>query len=244
MKKLVSAAMVGLFILASGPSGAAERAAKEKYEATLLAQVMTAARQVLAENQGLINEPNLGDKGFTADVFAQKTIERSKRLFSIDPSDAAMPPVVKLLWESMNEVVREAQHLINEKGKSYKGFLPVVFARQTSAKFTAKMPGAYAKLTSIREIIHNPVNDPDDWEEKILMRFRKEELPKGEPYSEITTFRGKRSLRLIQPEYFLPVCLTCHGDPKGSIEPISKTKLCGQKPGAGGSGFSIALPLE
>src|ERR1700739_506398 len=54
--------------------------------ATSLADMLRAGRQVISNNQGLINDPNLGDKGRTGQVVLQQAVEIYKKATGIDPS--------------------------------------------------------------------------------------------------------------------------------------------------------------
>lgn len=222
---------------------AQEEGRREKQIAEQVAKLMTAARGVVAGWQGTINNPDLGEKGFTPEVFAEETTKKAREQFGLDPNNEALPQEVKAMWEAMKNVVNEAQPVINKRGAGYKGFVPAVFARQCAGKWGAKIPGVYAKLTTVATL-HNPVNKPDDWEKKVLDQYRENpDYNNKQPYYEVTTLKGIRVLRLIQPEYFVAACLTCHGKPEGEKGPGGVIK-CGQEDGAGGSGFSIALPIQ
>ncbi len=231
-------------LVATGLSMAfAQEGARQRHTAELLAKLMVASRQIISENQKLFNDPDVGDKGFTPSAFADKAGANFKRLYGLDiKTDKTLPSEVQMLWQAMQDVVKDAQPVINKKGMAFKGFLPAVFARQSAAKFTAKVPGAYAKLTSIPDV-HNKVNTPDEWEAKVLAKFLKPDYPKGTPFSEVADKGGKKMLRLIQPEYFVESCMPCHGEPKGEKGPGGVVK-CGKKPGTGGAGFSIGLKVE
>ena len=111
-----------------------------------------------------------------------------------------------------------------------------------AGKFTAKVPGAYAKLTTVTPI-RNPVNKPDEWEAKACNMFRSSNYEKNKQYSEVTTFRGKKALRLMQPEYYGEGCMACHGSPKGEVH-VGGGKKEGLKVGEAGAGFSIVIPLK
>lgn len=220
----------------------AEEGDKERQVAESIAKIITGARVVISENQKLFNDPNIGDKGFTVSVFEQKASAKIKELFGIDVKDKSIPSEAKAMWEATKQTVQEAQPIINKKGVAYKGFIPAVFAKIAAAKFMAKTPGAYAKLTTVTPI-RNIVNKPDEWESKAGNMFRSSGYEKGKPYSEIATMRGKKMLRLMQPEYYGAGCMSCHGVPKGETH-IGGGKKEGLKEGEAGAGFSIALPVK
>lgn len=239
---LVSVVTAGLLVMA-GSVSAQEEGKREKQIAEQVAKIMTGARKVVSGWQETINNPNLGDKGFTPEVFAEEASRKIREDSGIDVNSESLAPEVKAMWEAMKAVITEAQPVINKRGTGYKGFVPAVFARQASGKWGAKVPGVYAKLTTVATV-HNPVNKPDDWEKGVLDQFRANpDYNNRQPYYEVTTFKGSRSLRLIQPEYFVAACLNCHGKPEGEKGPGGIIK-CGQEEGAGGSGFSIALPIQ
>lgn len=224
------------------PVFAQEEGAKERQLAETIAKIITGARIIITENQELFNDPNTGDKGFSVPVFEQKAAAKIKDVFGVDVKDKSLAKEAKAMWEATKQTVQEAQPIINKKGVAYKGFIPAVFAKIAAAKFMAKTPGAYAKLTTVTPI-RNVVNKPDEWESKAGNMFRKSNYPKGKPYSEVSTMRGKKYLRLMQPEYYVSGCLVCHGTPKGEAH-VGGGKKEGLKEGEAGAGFSIALPLK
>ena len=215
---------------------------QERQVAEAIAKIITGARVVISENQKLLNDPNLGDKGFTVAVFEQKASAKIKELFGIDVKDKSLSLEAKAMWEATKQTVQEAQPIINKKGVAYKGFIPAVFAKIAAAKFMAKTPGAYAKLTTVTPI-RNIVNKPDEWESRAGNMFRSLSYEKGKPYSEVVTMKGKKMLRLMQPEYYGAGCMTCHGVPKGETH-IGGGKKEGLKEGEAGAGFSVALPVK
>lgn len=233
-------AVVVTFFLLLGAS--AQEGVKEREVAETIAKIITGARVIISENQFLFNDPNMGDKGFSVPVFEQKASAKIKDMFGINVYDKSLSLEAKAMWEAAKQAVKEAQPIINKKGIGYKGFIPAVFAKIAAAKFMAKAPGAYAKLTTVTPL-KNPLNRPDDWESKIGSMFKQSSYEKGKPYSEIATMKGKKYLRLMQPEYYSGACLNCHGTPKGESH-IGGGKKEGLKDGEGGAGFSIALPLK
>ena len=71
--------------------------------------------------------------------------------------------------DAMQEVVDEAQPVINDASRGFKGFLPAVFAYRVAERFDRKMNGlAYLKLTAPAELIRHVPNSPDVWEDAMI----------------------------------------------------------------------------
>src|SRR3954454_21320461 len=85
--------------------------------AALLADMLRSVRQVVAQNQPLINNPDLGDKGLTGDVVLRQTLGAFREKPGTDPDALEPEPrdarLVSALEASIREVVDEQQHLIN-----------------------------------------------------------------------------------------------------------------------------------
>jgi hypothetical protein len=77
--------------------------------ATSLADMLRAGRQVISNNQSLINDPNLGDRGLSGQVVLQQAIEIYKKATGIDPSsiDPASRPG-RLMHAQMDAIVEAA----------------------------------------------------------------------------------------------------------------------------------------
>ncbi|MDR1922317.1 MAG: response regulator [Candidatus Adiutrix sp.] len=85
--------------------------------------------------------------------------------------------------------------------------------------------GIVARITSLDPI--NPVNLPDPWEEAALMAIEESGL---DEVSEITKFRGRDYMRIMQPLAALKGCLDCH-------------KVYGDSMGSMRGGLSAAVPM-
>ncbi len=180
--------------------------------------LFSSGRAVISDNQDKINNAELGDKGLTGDVVITAAKEKYKANTGKDV-DAA-DPYQKAILDAIADVMKDAQPVINEKGKGFKGFLPAVFAGQVANKASEKLAGkAVIKLTAPKELVRNRKNKPDAWEDKAIEEtFKKAGYEKGKPFSEATTVDGKNAFRFIQPEYYKQSCLSCHGGPKGEID--------------------------
>ncbi len=213
MKKILYAATICMTGILSVPAYAGdEEIAKD------MSALFGAGRAVISDNQDKINDGNVGDKGLTGDVViaAAKEKYKEKAGKDVDANDQYQ----KAILDAIKEVMTDAQPVINEKGKGFKGFLPAVFAGQVANKASEKLAGkAVIKLTAPKELVRNRKNRPDDWENKAIEEtFKKAGYEKGKAFSETTTIDGKNAFRYIQPEYYKQSCLSCHGGPKGEVD--------------------------
>ncbi len=215
-------------------ASAQEKAAQE------IATLFRAARKVLSDNQTLINDAEKGDKGLSAAV----AVEKTKANYAADAgkpvneSDATL----KAMLEAVAAVMTDAQPLINEKGKGFKGFLPAVFARQVAERTNEKLSGrVFIKLTAPKEYLRNRANRPDEWENNVLEnKFRAASWEKGAAFGENGEHKGRKGYRLALPEYYGESCLTCHGEPKGERD-ISGGLKEGAKLGAVGGAVIVVV---
>jgi general secretion pathway protein A len=243
MRKLVMGLIgIGMVGLSFGWAPSAT-AGDEAETAELLITLLKSGRAVVSENQGLINDPSKGNKGFTDDFFAQQAMEKFKAKTKIDLAKAnnlPQGPLLKALLDSGKEVVAEAQMVINKQGIAFKGFLPAVFGRKTGEKFYQKT-GVKLRLTGLD--YRNPGNKPDDFEQEVLRMFADPRHPKGQQYVKTTMLAGKPVLRVMDPEYAGATCLSCHGSPKGERD-ITGMKKEGWKEGDLAGAISLTLPIK
>ncbi len=208
-----------------------------------------AARKVISDNQAHINDATKGDKGLSAAAVVQKTKENFqndlKRSVDDTPADSPTGLANAALLTAVGEVMTDAQVLINEQGKGFKGFLPAVFARQVAEKFNTGMNGrAFIKLTAPRDLLRNRSNRTDEWESsQIETKFRAAGWEHGKPVTEETTSKGRQAFRYLLPEYYGQSCLSCHGGTKGEIDITGGTKE-GAKLGELGGAISFAIYLD
>ncbi len=188
------------------------------------ATLLRSARAVISDNQALINDPEKGDKGLTADMVIETAIkkyqEKTGHPLPVFESGSLAAQAQKAMLESVREVVNQAQPLINEQGKGFKGFIPAVFTKQVGAAFSARMEGKmFLRLTAPKEFIRNRANRSDEWEEKVIeQKFKLADWPKSKEFEEQSSYKGAAAYRLALPEYYVESCLKCHGDPKGDLD--------------------------
>jgi len=138
--------------------------------------------------------------------------------------------------------MEQAQPLINDPEKGFKGFLPAVFAAQVAERFTKTMDGkAVIKLTAPSDLVRNRRNRPDEWESNAIETYlRTAAWEKDKPFAEVAKHKGRSAQRMILPEYYGESCLSCHGGPKGELDITGGAKEGGKLGDLGGA-ISIAI---
>ena len=192
--------------------------------AVSLARLLQAGRSVISSSQALINDPDRGDKGLTGDVVLAATIEKYKKLTSVNP--ASIDPasregrLLQAEMASIKEVMDENQTLINEKGSGFKGFIPATFARLVTERLQEKIGDvAEIKVTAPPKLVRNRKSRPDDWEKSIIeSKFLSPGWPRGQLYWQLATSKGREAFRVMVPEYYSASCLSCHGPKKGDMD--------------------------
>jgi hypothetical protein len=222
---------------------ASARAGNEVEVAEHLIELMKIGRGVISEHQATINDVTKAEKGITGDFVADIVMDQFKEKTKIDlrlPNAAPQTGVYLALVEAEREVVEEAQPVINRQGIGFKGFLHAVFARRVGEQFYKKT-GIRMKLTRID--YRNPNNKPDDFEQEVLRMFSDPRHPKERVYARNTMHDGRSVLRMLDPEYAVASCLSCHGEPKGEWD-IAGMKKEGWKEGDFAGAISLVLPLK
>jgi hypothetical protein len=213
----------------------------------LIAMLLISCRDVIAQNQDLINDSEKGDKGFTGDLYISKVMEHYKNATGIEisESDASSSDPVKkplgALLISTKDVINEYQRVINMKGRGFKNVIPAIVGRRTSYKYTKTMgAGYYLKQTSMK--YRNPANHPDAFENIALKKFEESAYQKVKGIGEaVANFNGLRVYRYMLPVYIEPSCLECHGDPKGKKDITGNIKE-GYREGELRGAISVMIP--
>jgi hypothetical protein len=232
-----------------------EAASQDEIDHTVLLHLTTllrSARQVISDWQDFINEPKTGK-----DLSGKKLIEQAKAKYaeqtghpvpSLDPTSAE-GQMLQAEMDAMQEVMDEAQPLINDSHRGFKGFLPAVFAYRVAEGFNRKMGElgyklGYLKLTAPAELVRHQPNLPDAWEDQaIKSKFQSAEWKKGEFVEQEAQLNGKKAYRVLIPEYYETSCLACHGEPRGSTDSTGG-KREGGKLGDLGGAISGAIYLK
>ncbi|HEV8328329.1 MAG TPA: DUF3365 domain-containing protein [Nitrospiraceae bacterium] len=227
-------------------SWALDRAEAEE-TAKLLAKLLEVGREVIEQNQQLIDNPHKGDKGFTPEVFEQQLVQEFLQQTRIDlsklqstPMPIVVPPMAKeLLFDLVlagKEVVRDAQVVINQRGIGYKNFIPATYGSQTAARFS-KRSHIRLKQTALQP--RNLKNEPDDYEASVLKWLSGQ--PRVNTYMSELTDEG-HTLRVVMPIYYQKDCLACHGEPKGDLD-ISGYPKEGHREGDLAGAITVKTPL-
>jgi len=241
-KRSVTLWFATLSLLASSLMAGPVAAASNDAYAEELTTLFRSARGVISKNQAHINNPDIGDKGLSGEVVVEKA-KANYQSATGAPLDMNTNAEAKTaMLDAIVAVMGNAQELINEQGKAFKGFLPAIFARKVATSFNSNMSGKMRiKLTAPKNYVRNRGNRPDKWENAIIeSRFRAADYPTGQPFSETASYKGKPAYRFILPEYYKESCLACHGEPKGATD-ITGGKMEGGKLNELGGAISLII---
>lgn len=234
-----------VFVGAVAPRAMADEASELEI-ALDLATMLQSARSVIAEDQSLINDATIGDKGLSAGIVQARALAKFREAKGNDRSDISTTSrhgrLLKAQIDAIAKVMDENQATINQQGVGFKGFVPAVFARLVNEEFRRIM-GAEAdiKVTAPPDLIRNRKARPDAWEtEAILRELSSPDWEKGAVYSAQAENAGRDAFRVLVPEYYSEGCLTCHGAPKGELDVTGYPKEGG---GLGDLGGVISVTL-
>jgi len=221
------------------------QAPREETEKTAqhLATLLNVGRLIVERNQTLINDPRVGNKGFTPEVFEHEIVDEFIRQTRIDLKHlpAHLPSLAKellpVLLESSKEVVADAQLVINQRGIGYKNFIPATFGSQAARKFSNR---SYVKIKQTTLNPRNLKNTPDAYEENVLKRLATQPAS-NTPITEWTD--NGTTLRALTPIYYSHDCLACHGSPRGILD-ISGYPREGAREGDFAGAISIQIPMK
>jgi Protein of unknown function (DUF3365) len=239
-------AILAVVLLALPLAAAAPQGGDDSAIAASLAQMLRAARTVISSNQALINDPEKGDKGLTGAVVLAATVKIYRDSTGTDPmSIDPQSREGRLLHAQMDaivEVVDANQMTINAKGVGFKAFIPAVVARLINEAFARRAGDeASVKVTAPVDLVRNRKALPDAWEQSVIeSKFLAPNWPKGRTFEAVADSSGHMVFRMMAPEYYAPSCLSCHGDPKGSLD-ITSYPREGGKEGDLGAVISITL---
>ena len=189
-----------------------------------LADMLQASRTIIANNQTLINDPELTDKALTGEVIVAQVIDLLAESGAITPEqlegDSRLARYLQFQSDAIAEIINENQRLFNQQGLAFKGFVPAVFARLVNERFSEKANGeAQVKVTAPMDLIRNRRARPDDWELGVLeTKFKSTDWLPGERYTESIEVAGREAFRVMVPEYYGQACLACHGGPKSELD--------------------------
>jgi len=205
------------------PAGAANNA-EDTAIANSLAAMLRAGRTVISNNQARINDPALGDKGLDGKTVLAQAIVLYSKATGTDPrqTDPATRPgrLQRAQMDAIVEVMDANQAVLNAQGTGFKGFIPAVFGRLVSEAFNRRAAGeAEMKVTAPVDLVRNRRALPDAWEAGVINdKFLRADWPKGQAFAAAADLRGHPAYRVAVPEYYASSCLTCHGQPKGTLD--------------------------
>jgi hypothetical protein len=238
----------GLFGLAMGPSaiGTAADESADTMIAKSLAAMLSAGLTVISRNQGLIDNPDIEDKGLDG----KSVLAQAQKLFqeatgsnplNFDPS-LRHGRLLRVEMNAIVEVMDAHQRELNQRGIGFKGFIPATFGRLVSESFAkGAASDAEIKITAPLEFIRNRKARPDNWESTVIReKLLSTSWPKGEIYAAVAESKGRPAFRVAVPEYYSASCLACHGGPKGQIDVTGYPKE-GRNEGDLGGVMSITL---
>jgi general secretion pathway protein A len=221
------------------------QAPREETEKTAqhLATLLNVGRLIVERNQTRINDPRIGDKGFTPEVFEHEVVDEFIRQTHIDLKDlpSHLPSLAKellpVLLQSSKEVVADVQFVINQRGIGYKNFIPATFGSQAARKFSNR---SHVKIKQTTLNPRNLKNTPDAYEENVLRRLA------TQPASNIPITEwidNETTLRALTPIYYSQDCLACHGSPRGILD-ISGYPREGAQEGDLAGAISVQIPVS
>ena len=217
--------------------------AESEQTAHYLATLLNVGRLVVERNQTLINDPRKGNKGFTPEAFERQVVDEFLHQTAIDLNrlPSHLPDLAKellpLLLESSQEVIADAQFVINQRGIGYKNFIPATFGSQAARKFSNR---SHVKMKQTALNPRNLKNTPDAYEERVLKRLAAQPAS-NTPITE--WIDDGKILRALTPIYYTQDCLVCHGDPKGILD-MSGYLREGAREGDLAGAISIQIPVN
>ena len=221
------------------------QAPREEIEKTAqhLATLLNVGRLIVERNQTRINDPRIGDKGFTPEVFEHEVVDEFMRQTTID---VKQPPshlfslakeLLPTLLQSSKEVVADVQFVINQRGIGFKNFVPATFGSQAARKFSNR---SHVKIKQTALNPRNLKNTPDAYEENVLKRLATQPAVDT---SIIEWIDNGTTLRAMTPLYYSQDCLACHGKPRGILD-ISGYPREGAQEGDLAGAISIQIPVK
>lgn len=211
-----------------------------------LADMLRAARQVISNNQGRINDPSLGDKGLSGHVVLEQAIEIYRKNTGTDPasfdSASRQGRLLRAQMDAIVEATDANQATINAKGVGFKAFIPAIFGRLVNEAFENRANNeARVKVTAPEQLVRNRKARPDAWETEVIRnKLLQPDWPRGQAYSADTQIEDRQAFRMMMPEYYAASCLSCHGSPKGETDLTGYPKE-GGKEGDLGAVISVTL---
>jgi Protein of unknown function (DUF3365) len=235
-------------VMGSGftPAGKADDGSEDTAIAGSLATLLSASLTVISNNQDLIDNPNIEDKGLDGktvlaraqQIYQQRT---GSNPLSVD-ANSRHGRLLRVEMAAISDVMTAHQNELNQRGIGFKGFIPATFGRLVTESFGRGAEGdAEIKITAPPELIRNRKARPDNWETTVIReKLLSSNWPKGQFYAALAESKGRPAFRVAAPEYYSASCLSCHGSPKGEIDITGYPKE-GRSEGELGGVISITL---
>jgi general secretion pathway protein A len=193
--------------------------AEAQSTAEKLARTVIAGRMIIFAYSGKLTDPELGDKGFSGEVF-EKQWRAAVDAEMLDATPNQKRIIEKLFWAG-RQVIDNNQDRLNVKGIAWKNFLPAKWEREMGQVFTART-GIIIKQPG--RAYRSPVNVPDDAERAALEHFIKAGHAENAPQRIYATMGKQAVYRHMEPIRLIPPCLGCHGKPKGAPDMLGYEK--------------------
>lgn len=193
--------------------------AEARSTAEKLARTVIAGRMIIFAYSGKLTDPELGDKGFSGEVF-EKQWRAAVDAEMLDATPNQKRIIEKLFWAG-RQVIDNNQDRLNVKGIAWKNFLPAKWEREMGQVFTART-GIIIKQPG--RAYRSPVNVPDDVERSTLEHFIKAGHAENAPQTVYTAMGKQAVYRHMEPIRLIPPCLGCHGQPKGAPDMLGYEK--------------------
>ena len=184
--------------------------AEAQSTAEKLARTVIAGRMIIFAYSGKLTDPELGDKGFSGEVF-EKQWRAAVDAEMLDATPNQKRIIEKLFWAG-RQVIDNNQDRLNVKGIAWKNFLPAKWEREMGQVFTART-GIIIKQPG--RTYRSPVNVPDELERSALQHYVNADRDESRPQTAFTTMGKQAVYRHLEPIRLLDACLPCHGKPKG-----------------------------
>jgi len=211
-----------------------------------VAAMMSAGLIVISNNQALIDNPDVGDKGLDGKSVLEQVLKLFREATGSDPSkidpSSRHGRLLRVQMDGIVEVMNTHQRELNQRGVGFKGFVPSTFGRLVVEAFNRGAQGdAELKMTAPLDIVRNRKARPDSWESSVIReKFTSATWPKGQSYAAVADSKGRAAFRVAVPEYYSASCLACHGKPEGQIDITGYPKE-GRNEGDLGGVYSLTL---
>ena len=186
--------------------------------AQMIAQAIFTGRMVIFAQMGKLTDPELGDKGFTGEVFVRQWQAAVEDLM-VEATPNQERVMEKVFWAGQ-QAIDNVQDRLNVKGIAWKHFLPARWEREMGDILNART-GILTKQPARK--YRNPSNAPDALEREVLVRFTQTGFD-GDAHGSFERMAEQRVYRYMEPIRMIPPCMGCHGHPKGEPDMLGFEK--------------------